>query len=158
MNTDYLHCIMTRYGFNLNETFLPETRHLQIEQFKLRGQHKVDKDWKILLEEIEREYRYFRINTTTDKKDALIIFGGREIAYLEKYLPRPDGKLDEYQKLRKKLNTYFSPRKNKYLARYLFLKMRPRPGERTVAYAARLREKAHECKFGDNYEERLLEL
>ena len=136
---------------------MPDPRYLPIEQFKLRDSHNADKDWKLWLEEIEREFRYFRINTPTDKKDALIIFGGREIAYLEKYLPEPDGKLDEYQKLREKLNTYFSPRKNKYLARYLFQKLRPRPGERTVAYAARLREKAEECEFGGNYEERLLE-
>ena len=66
---------MTRYGFYINETFVPETRHLPIEQLKLR-------DWKLWLEEIEREFRYFRINTPTYKKDALIIFGGREIAYI----------------------------------------------------------------------------
>ena len=147
LNTSYLHCIMTRYDFDLNGTFVPETRHLPIEQFKLRDQHKVDKDRKILLEEIEREFRYFRIDTPTDKKDALIIFGGREIAYLEKYLPEPDGRLDEYQKLKKKLNKYFSPKRNKYLAGYLFQKMRPRPGERTVAYAARLREEAHNASL-----------
>ena len=47
--------------------------------------------------------------------------------------------------------------KNKYLARYLLLKMRPRTGERTVAYAIRLREQPVECEFGDNYEERILE-
>ena len=129
MNTDFLHFTMTRYGFDMNETFVPETRHLPIEQFKLRDAHNADKDWKLLLEKIEREFRYNRINTPTDKKDALIIFGGREIAYLEKYLPEPDDKLDEYQKLREKLNTYFSPRKNKYLARYLIQKLRPRPGE-----------------------------
>ena len=117
----------------------------------------MDKNWKLWLEEIKREFRYFRIDTPTDKKDPLIIFGGREIAYLEKYLPEPDGKLDEYQKLKKKLNKHFLPRRNQYLARYLFQKMRPRPGERTVAYAARLREEAHNCEFGDNYEERLLE-
>ena len=35
--------------------------------------------------------------------------------------------------------------------------MRPRTGERTVAYATRLREQAVECEFGDNYEERILE-
>ena len=35
--------------------------------------------------------------------------------------------------------------------------MRPRHGERTVVYAARLREEAQECEFGENYEERLLE-
>ena len=93
-------------------------RHSYQKQCKLRDLHNADKDWKLWLEEIEREFRYFRINIPPDKKDALIIFGGREIAYLEKYLPEPDGKLDEYQKLREKLNTYFSPRKNKYLARY----------------------------------------
>ena len=56
---------MTRYGFDLNETvtFIPETRHLSIEQFKPRDPHKVDKDWKLWLEEIEREFRYFRIET-----------------------------------------------------------------------------------------------
>ena len=117
----------------------------------------MDKGWKLWLKEIEREFRYFRIDTPTVRKDALIIFRGREIASLEKYLPEPDGKLGEYQKLKKKLNKYFSSRRNKYLARYLFQKMRPRPGERTVAYGARLREEAHECEFGDNYEERLLE-
>ena len=88
---------MTRHGFAINETFVPETRHLPIEQFKLRDSCNAGKDWKLWLEEIEREFRYFRINTPTDKKDALIIFGGREIAYLETYLPEPDDKLDEYQ-------------------------------------------------------------
>ena len=91
---------MTKYGFDTNETFVPETRYLPIEQFKLRDSHNADKDWKLWLEEIEREFRYFRINTPTDKKDALLIFGGREIAYLEKYLPEQDCTLDEYQKLR----------------------------------------------------------
>ena len=94
----------------------------------------------------------FRINSPTDKKDALI-----KISYLEKYLPEIHGKIDEYQKLREKFNTIFSPRKNKYLARYLFQKLRPRPGEWTDAYIAWLREKAQECEFGDNYKERLLE-
>ena len=89
---------MKKYGFDINETFVPETRHLPIEQFKLRDSHNAEKDWKLWLEEIDKEFRYLRINIPTDKKDALIIFGGREIVYLEKYLPEPDGKLDEYQK------------------------------------------------------------
>ena len=87
----------------------------------MRDSHNANKDLKLWL---EREFRYFRINSPTDKKDALL-----KIAYLEKYLPELDGKLDKYQKLREKINTYFSPRKNKYVARYLFQKHRPRPGE-----------------------------
>ena len=37
----------------------------------------------------------------------------------------PDGELDVYQKLRKKLNDYFIPKRDKHYARYIFLKMRP---------------------------------
>ena len=40
------------------------------------------------MEEIEREFRYFRIYTPTDKNDALLIFGGKDIACLEKISTR----------------------------------------------------------------------
>ena len=39
------------------------------------------------------------------------------------------------------------PKKIKHYARYIFLKTRPETGEATVAYATRLREKAHKCDF-----------
>ena len=39
----------------------------------------------------------------------------------------------------------------------MFLEMRPGREETTVAYATRLREKAHDCNFGSNYDERILE-
>ena len=54
-----------------------------------------------------------------DKKDAMIIYGGNEIARLEKSLPDP-GVGDVYTKLRTKLNGHFIPKKNKHHARYLF--------------------------------------
>ena len=134
---------MTQYGFNLNEsvTFVTEIRNLPIKQFKPNNSPSVGREWEIWLEEIEREFQYFKIDTPTDKKDAMLLFGGKDIAYLDKYLPDPGGILDEYQKLRKKLNAYFLIRRNKYLARYLFLKRRPRTGELTVAYVIRLRNK-----------------
>ena len=56
-----------------------------------------------------------------------------------------------------KLNDHFTPKKNKHHARYLFLKMRPHVGETISVYAARLREKAKECEFGDTFDERILE-
>ncbi len=114
-------------------------------------------DW---LEEIEQEFRYFEITEPLDKKDALIIYGGKEIARLEKSLPNStDGGDVDYGKIRKKLNDYFKPKKNKHHARnvYIFLKMRPAHGEATNAYAARLREKANDCRFGANCDERILE-
>ena len=77
------------------------------------------------MEEIERELRYFKISDPADKKDALIIYGGKEIARLEKSLPDPHEDLYTYDKLKSKLNNYFTPKKNKHHARYLFLKLRP---------------------------------
>ena len=65
----------------------------------------------------------------------MIIYGGKEIARLEKNLPDPDDDSNEYEKLRKKLNDYFAPKQNKHYARYVFLKMKPFAGEATTAYA-----------------------
>ena len=92
----------------------------------------VDKAWEQWLKRIERYLRYFRINNPVDRTDALLIFGGREIAYPEKCLPDPVDKLDENQKIRKKLTEYYLPRRNKHFARFLFLKMRPTPEEITI--------------------------
>ena len=39
----------------------------------------------------------------------------------------------------------------------MVLKMRPDTGEATVLYAMRLQEKANECDFGTNCDERILE-
>ena len=72
----------------------------------------------------EWEFRYFKITEPLNKKDALIIYGGKEIARLEKSLPHPTDGGDNYGQLRKKLNDYFKPKKNKHHARYVFLKMR----------------------------------
>ena len=116
------------------------------------------KAWEDWLESIEREFRYFRITDASDRKDALIIYGGQEISRLEKSLPDPgDRGLNLYEKLRTKLSNYFSPKRNKHYCRYMFLKMRPQVKETTVAYATRLREKAHDCDFQSNHDERILE-
>ena len=92
--------------------------------------------------------RFFRISEPEDKKDAMLIYGGAEIRRLEKSLQDPiEG--DIYSKLKGKLDNYYAPKKNAHYARYLFLKMKPHHEESTVAYAARLREKAVNCDFHD---------
>ena len=137
-----------------------ESRSLRALPFRTtEDQLSTGKEWEEWLEAIEREFRYFKISSPTDKKDAIIIYGGREIARLEKSLPDPTEPTDlnEYEKLRKKLNDYFMPKRNKHHARYIFLKMKPIAGESTVTYATRLREKAQECEFGGTCDERILE-
>ena len=83
---------MTRYGldFDQNEaaaTVLTERRNLLIQPFKPTNRLSVGRAWREWLEKIEREFRYYRINNPNDKKDALLIFGGRELRRLDKYLP-----------------------------------------------------------------------
>lgn len=137
---------------------ITETRNLRTLSFRhTEDQLLTGKAWEEWLEEIERKFRYFRINDPQDKKDALIIYGGKEIARLEKSLPDPTGEPNVYQKLRKKLNTYFLPKRNKHYALYVFLKMKPMEGESTVSYATRLWEKAQDCEFGNNLDDRILE-
>ena len=141
---------MTRYVIDITENYREavtivntETRSLCALPFlPTEDQLSTGKAWEEWLEDMEREFRYFRISNPADRKDAMIIYGGKELARLEKSLPDPIGDLDEYEKLRKKLNDYFSPKRNKHYARYMFLKLRPLEGETTVAYATRLREKA----------------
>ena len=117
----------------------------------------IGKAWDEWLEEIERQLRYFRVNIPADKKDALLIYGGRELVRLENTLPDTNDSLDEYATLKKKLSDYFSPRRNKYYERYLFKKMRQYDGESVRSYAMRLREKASPCEFHDTCEDRILE-
>ena len=153
---------MNRYALDMGEneaiTIITESRNLRALPFRpSEDQLSNGKAWEDWLDGIEREFRYFKITNALDKKDAMIIYGGQELARLEKSLPDPDGDLDVYQKLRKKLNDYYIPKRNKHYARYMFLKMRPTIGESTVAYATRLREKAYECDFGSNCDDRILE-
>lgn len=100
-------------------TIITEGRSLRALPFRTTAdQLSTGKTWEDWLESIEREFRYFRITNPTDRKDALIIYGGAEIARLEKSLPDedPERDLDEYQILKNKLNAYFLPKKNKHYA------------------------------------------
>ena len=140
-------------------TVITECRNLKAQPFmSSEDQISTGKAWEEWLEGIEREFRYFNISDPMSQKDAMIIFGGRELARLEKSLPDPTGPgLNVYTKLRTKLNDYFMPKRNKHYSRYQFLNMRTTASETTAAYAARLREKANECDFGDTLEDRILE-
>ena len=142
----------------MSHSEITKTRNLKTQPFAPKDdQISTGKAWDEWLEEIERELRYFKITEPADKKDAFIIYGGKEIARLKKSLPNRPGELDEYDKLKTKLNNYFTPKKNKHHARYLFFKLRPNHGETVAAYATRLREKANECEFEENSNERILE-
>ena len=57
--------------------------------------------WQEWVENLERQFRFFKIGDISDRKDASFIFGGQEITRLNKWLPDPSGKLDDYEKVKK---------------------------------------------------------
>ena len=147
---------------NNTVTIMNGSRNLRTLPFiPPEDQLSVGKAWEDWLEEIEREFRYFKITSAQEQKDATIIYGGQEIARLARSLSDPEdpnGEIDEHYKLQEKLYDYFVPKKNKHFARYIFLKIRPEIKETKIAYAARLREKAHDgCNFGSMCDERILQ-
>ena len=117
---------MINYVFDMAESaavtvITTESRNLRALPFRpTEDQLTTGKAWEEWLDDIEREFRYFRIVNPADRKDAMIIYGGKEIARLEKSLPDPVDAFNEYEKLRKKLNDYFLPQQNKHYARCVF--------------------------------------
>ena len=112
-------------------TVVTETRNLRTLPFvQNEDLLSTGKQWEEWIEEIEREFRYFRITEPIDKKDALLIYGGNEIVRLNKSLKNERAEeLDEYAVLKNKLDKYFLPKKNKHHARYTFLRMKQERGE-----------------------------
>ena len=112
--------------------------------------------WDQSIEEVELNFRVSKITEPPQKKDILLLYRGKEVRKLDKSLASTISTEDEYLLLKTKLTDYFSPKKNKFYNRYVFLNMKPQHGECTASYAARLREKTTGCDF-HNDDERILE-
>ena len=76
---------MTRYRLDTMAnktaiTVITKSRNLKTLTFRIaEDQLSTGKVWEDWLESIEREFRYFRITEAQDRKDALIINGGKKI-------------------------------------------------------------------------------
>ena len=116
--------------------------------------------WEKWIKQFETRLRFFKINETQDKVDALSIYGGETIANLIEILPEvraPAGQEDpdDYDKIINKLNSHFVPMANPLLAEYRFGKMSQRPDESITQYYVRVKEAASKCEF-DNADARIL--
>ena len=135
-------------------------KSLKIEPFKIpENPLEIGRAWKEWIEDFEDETSYFEITEIKDRVSALKIYGGKEIKKLARNLPdtTPVVGDDDYKKLKRKLDNYFLPKKNKHHGRFKFSKQRPIDGESVVTYAARLREKSKDCEFGEQTDDRILE-
>ena len=143
-----------------NMRVIATSKTLKIEPFKIPDNHlKVGRAWEEWMEDFEDEITYFEIREIRDKVSALKIYGGQELKKLARNLPDPPPiEVDnEYEKLKRKLNNHFLSKKNKHYASYTFSKQRMESYKSIVAYAARMCEKARDCEFGDQADDRILE-
>ena len=91
--------------------------------------------WEEWSEEIEQEFKHFKIEEATDKKDAMIIYGEKELVRPEKSLrdlEQPEGEcnqMDGYKKFKTKLNGCHLLKRSKCHAQYVFFKLKPQHGE-----------------------------
>ena len=90
---------------------ITETRNLRSPPFIAPEEPRATGNaWEEWVEGIESEFRYFKITDPVNKKDALIIYGGKQVAKLEKSLPNPESG-NPYEKLRTKLNNHYLPKR-----------------------------------------------
>ena len=118
-------------------------KSLRIEPFKIpENPLEVGRAWREWIEDFEDETSYFEITEIRDRVSAVKIYGGKEIKKLARNLPdtAPVVGDDDYKQLKRKLDNYFLPKKNKHHGRFTFSKQRPIEGESVITYAARLRE------------------
>lgn len=91
-----------------------------------------------------------------DRADWLKVHAGPDIQRLDRHLPAYEGedkeKLDEYDKLIKRLDAYFLPKTHFVVERAKFREMEPRPGEKIDSFIVRLREQGAKTDFDEKLE------
>ena len=126
-------------------------RQLHITPFAIdRDTTNTANRWDKWKKDIERQFRFFGIRDPELKKDALIIYGGHNIADLEDSLPdieSADPPADEYTKFIRKLDKHFLPKKNKDYAKFQVGNLQQEEEESLAKYFARKREIAKKCEY-----------
>jgi hypothetical protein len=101
----------------MTDHVIAESRNLRCQPFQAPDDPiSVGEAWQEWVESLERQF--VKIRYPVDQEDAMIIYGGREIARLANSLPatQDSGDLDQYKKPKQKLDNYFLPKKNKHLS------------------------------------------
>ena len=130
------------------------TRQLNIQPFSISDDNETALCWDKWKQNIERQFRFFRLEDPERKKDGLIIYGGQQIADLEDTLPdlpNDDG-ANVYTQMIKKLDKHFLPRKNKDYARFQFGNLTQNSNKSMAKYYARIRDTARKCEFSNENE------
>ena len=76
------------------------------------------RNWERWLKDVERKVQYYGIRDPEEKRQAVLVFGKREVTICEDSLPDLDNSGGVYEEMVQKLNNHFVPRKNNRHARF----------------------------------------
>ena len=102
-----------------NKTLFITHKQLNLQLFQLTEDIMASGwNWERWLKDFQRQAQYHGIRDPEEKKQALVVFGGREATICEDSLSELDNNGDVYERMFQKHNNHFVPRKNKRHARF----------------------------------------
>ena len=104
--------------------------------------------WAEWINNLEYNFKCFKIEVAEAKKAALMVYGGESLRKINNNLPDPSSG-DVFVKAKTKLTKYFSPKKNIDYLIYQFREIVQGDNEPFLTFVNRLREVAKHCEFPD---------
>ena len=109
---------------------------------------KVADKWAESIDNLEYNFKYFKIEDAEAKKAALMVYGGESLRKSHNNLPDPSSG-DVFVKAKTKKTKYFSPKKNIDYLIYQFSEIVQGDNEPFITFVNRLREVEKHCEFPD---------
>ena len=122
---------------------------LKVKEFMVETDPtKVADKWAEWIDNLEYNFKYFKIEDAEAKKAALMVYGGESLRKIHNNLPDPSSG-DVFVKAKTKLTKYFSSKKNIDYLIYQFREIVQGDNEPFLTFVNRLREVAKHCEFPD---------
>ena len=141
-----------------NQTLFITHKQSNLEPFQLtEGMMASGRNWERWLKDFKRQAQYYGIRDPEEKKQAILVFGGREVTICEDSRPDLDNNRDVYERMVEKLNNHFVPRKNKHHARFRLQQNQQKSHQTIMQFYLECRELVRDCQYGNMEDELLLD-
>ena len=132
-----------------NQTLLIIHKQLNLQPFQLTEDIMAsEQNWERQFKDFERQAQYYGIRDPEEKKQALLVFGGREVTICEDSLTDLDNG-DVYERMVQKLNNHFVPRNNTRHARFILRQNQQKSHQTIMQFYLECRELVRDCQYGN---------
>ena len=141
-----------------NQTLFITRKQLNLESFQLTEDMMASgRNWERWLKDFEIQAQYYGIRDPGEKKQALLVFGRREVTICEDSRPDLDNNRDVYERMVEKLNNHFVPRKNKHHARFRLRQNQQKSHQTIMQFYLECRGLVRDGLYGNMEDELLLD-